>query len=65
MNDMADSPKSGRPAPSCPICGTPQVERFAPFCSKRCAQIDLGRWLNESYVIAGSDSPSSEDPDES
>ncbi|GBQ83458.1 DNA gyrase inhibitor YacG [Asaia krungthepensis] len=36
---------------SCPICKRPSVETFRPFCSKRCADIDLGRWFNESYSI--------------
>lgn len=36
---------------SCPICKKPSDPKFSPFCSKRCADIDLGRWLNESYVI--------------
>ncbi len=58
MNDMAEAPK---PLPACPICGKPQVKKLAPFCSSRCSKIDLGRWLNESYVIEGSDSPSAED----
>ncbi|MBN9437144.1 DNA gyrase inhibitor YacG [Bosea sp. (in: a-proteobacteria)] len=40
----------GRP---CPICGKPAVQRFKPFCSARCADIDLGRWLKGSYVIPG------------
>ena len=57
MNDMTESPK---PVPGCVICGKPQVKQHAPFCSKRCTQIDLGRWLNERYVIAGSDSPSAQ-----
>lgn len=39
----------------CPICGKERVHRFRPFCSARCAEIDLGRWLTESYVIAGSE----------
>ena len=38
-------------APACPICGKPRDAAFRPFCSKRCADIDLGRWLNESYAI--------------
>ena len=37
----------------CPICGKPQKREFRPFCSSRCAQIDLGRWLKGSYVIPG------------
>ncbi|MFN3231576.1 MAG: DNA gyrase inhibitor YacG [Alphaproteobacteria bacterium] len=56
--------ESLRPVPACPICGKPRVKNLAPFCSKRCAHVDLGRWLNESYVIEGSDSPSAEDFDE-
>jgi endogenous inhibitor of DNA gyrase (YacG/DUF329 family) len=36
---------------SCPICSKPRVERYRPFCSKRCADIDLGRWLKGNYVI--------------
>ena len=39
----------------CPICQKPTHERFKPFCSKRCADIDLGRWLKGGYVIAGQD----------
>jgi len=37
----------------CPECGKAVVARFAPFCSVRCQQIDLGRWLKGDYVIAG------------
>ena len=36
---------------SCPICDKPGQESYRPFCSKRCADIDLGRWLNGSYTI--------------
>ena len=36
----------------CPICGADRVERYRPFCSKRCANVDLGRWLNGSYSLA-------------
>ncbi len=39
-------------AVKCPICGKPSAARHKPFCSARCAQRDLGRWLNESYAIA-------------
>jgi len=37
----------------CPECGKPVAPRFAPFCSTRCQQVDLGRWLKGDYVIAG------------
>jgi uncharacterized protein len=38
---------------SCPICSKPADAKFAPFCSKRCADIDLSRWLKGSYAIPG------------
>jgi endogenous inhibitor of DNA gyrase (YacG/DUF329 family) len=45
----------------CPICGKPAVEAFKPFCSKRCADVDLNRWLTGSYVIpARDDEPAAE-----
>lgn len=37
----------------CPICGKPVTEAHKPFCSVRCGQIDLGRWLNGTYAIPG------------
>ena len=45
-------PNNGRPrVRRCPNCGKPSVEAAFPFCSKRCADLDLGRWLNEDYRI--------------
>jgi endogenous inhibitor of DNA gyrase (YacG/DUF329 family) len=38
-------------AKPCPICGKPRVEQFRPFCSRRCADIDLHRWLGGAYAI--------------
>jgi endogenous inhibitor of DNA gyrase (YacG/DUF329 family) len=38
----------------CPICGKPAVDAFLPFCSKRCVEIDLHRWLSGGYAIPGS-----------
>ena len=40
-------------AKGCPICGKPVLEEFKPFCSKRCADIDLGRWLGGRYAVPG------------
>jgi endogenous inhibitor of DNA gyrase (YacG/DUF329 family) len=40
---------------SCAICGKPAEERFKPFCSKRCADVDLNRWLSGRYVIPGAE----------
>jgi uncharacterized protein len=39
------------PEPKCPICGKPTVQERRPFCSKRCADVDLNRWLSGSYTI--------------
>jgi uncharacterized protein len=35
----------------CPICGKPASEADRPFCSCRCADIDLHRWLNGAYAL--------------
>ena len=35
----------------CAICGKPTVRAYHPFCSKRCADIDLSKWLSGSYAI--------------
>ena len=42
---------------TCPICEKPRSERYDPFCSKRCADVDLHRWLKGSYVIPGASAP--------
>ena len=36
---------------SCPVCQKDSQKSFRPFCSERCANVDLGKWLNESYRI--------------
>jgi len=36
---------------SCPICDKAADPRYRPFCSRRCADVDLGRWLKGSYAI--------------
>lgn len=38
---------------SCPICGRPRLPAMRPFCSKRCADLDLAKWLNGEYAIPG------------
>lgn len=55
----------------CPICGKPADAGFEPFCSKRCADIDLGRWFKGGYAIPGApadpaspSNPSEKDLDE-
>jgi hypothetical protein len=47
------SPPDERDVRACAICGKPQAPQFRPFCSKRCADVDLGRWLKGNYVIPG------------
>ena len=37
---------------TCPICKKPTQPRYRPFCSRRCADVDLGRWLNGTYAVA-------------
>lgn len=43
---------------SCPICSGETDPKYRPFCSKRCSDVDLAKWLNGSYAIP------SEDPDD-
>ena len=37
--------------PGCPNCGKPRHQRYRPFCSKRCRDLDLARWLDGSYAV--------------
>ncbi|HYL33382.1 MAG TPA: DNA gyrase inhibitor YacG [Stellaceae bacterium] len=46
--DDAPLPKPVRP---CPICGKPVAARYRPFCSQRCAMVDLGRWFSGGYSV--------------
>lgn len=40
---------------SCPICGGESQKTYRPFCSKRCADIDLGKWLTGAYSVPSQD----------
>jgi uncharacterized protein len=44
---------------TCPVCGRAVDTKYKPFCSRRCADVDLARWLNGSYAI-----PVTEDEDD-
>ena len=44
----------------CPICGKQSVLEYQPFCSKKCADIDLGRWLKGTYVVHTNETPEEE-----
>lgn len=50
----------------CPICSKPKDPAYRPFCSKRCADVDLSRWLKGSYAIPAVevDDPDLENPEE-
>lgn len=51
---------AGHPAePRCPICGEATVRQWRPFCSQRCADVDLGRWITGRYSV-----PTEETPDD-
>ncbi len=55
MNEIDNKLSAAR----CPLCRKPVDAAFKPFCSKRCADIDLNRWLSGVYVV-----PVKEDEDE-
>ena len=48
-------PAAEGPAKPCPECGKPANPATLPFCSPRCRDVDLNRWLSGSYVIPGRD----------
>jgi endogenous inhibitor of DNA gyrase (YacG/DUF329 family) len=58
-DEASKRPAGGR----CPICGKPTVHAVRPFCSSRCADIDLGRWVSGAYAI-GSQGDGDEDGDD-
>lgn len=48
----------------CPLCKAPTARAWRPFCSKRCADIDLGRWMTGAYAVPGDPLAAGEDDDE-
>ncbi len=48
MNDNVEPLRAKRP---CPQCDKPTIRAYYPFCSKRCADLDLGSWLKGQYAI--------------
>jgi len=59
-NDMSEHAPSLRAKP-CPICGKPSAQEFRPFCSRRCSDVDLNRWLGGVYAIPVKDHDEDED----
>ena len=45
----------------CPICGMPSDPKYQPFCSKHCADVDLGRWLKGVYVVHTNETPDTQE----
>ena len=61
MNDNTPAEPAGR----CSICGKPRQPKYRPFCSPRCAEVDLQRWFSGRYAIpaAEEDEGPSEEPE--
>lgn len=57
MSGMSETP-TGKP---CPICGRPAIREMRPFCSARCADVDLHRWFSGVYAVPAVE----EEPDDS
>jgi endogenous inhibitor of DNA gyrase (YacG/DUF329 family) len=53
--------KKAAPAKKCPVCGKPATEQSRPFCSERCRDVDLNRWLSGGYAIPAAPSDDNEE----
>ena len=47
MSEPASTPR----LKPCPVCGKLAIEQFRPFCSRRCTDVDLNRWLSGVYTV--------------
>lgn len=54
---------SAKTTPACPICGAPRKALHRPFCSRRCQEIDLGRWFSGRYAVPTLEPPDGIDED--
>jgi len=77
ISDRTQPPlRAVRTTAKCPICGKPveptaeaqtaeaqtaEARKYRPFCGRRCADIDLGRWLKEGYRVPTDEAPTEED----
>jgi len=59
---MSEAKSQEKAPPRCPICGRPSQADYRPFCSRRCADVDLSRWLRGTYTIPGE--PAATEPSE-
>ena len=55
-------PGSRKGGGRCPICEALATQRFRPFCSNRCQDVDLGRWLRGSYRVPTEEAPGDGEP---
>ena len=63
MTDTPDNVVPLKPQ-KCPMCGKVAVVKYKPFCSKRCADLDLGKWLGEGYRVPTDDAEGMDFEDE-
>ena len=64
MTDRTAPPlRAVRMTAKCPICGKPGTADYRPFCSKRCADVDLNRWLSGVYAVPVVEQDESSDGD--
>ena len=64
MSNSSTSAIAKQPKSRCPICKAETAHDMRPFCSKRCKDIDLSRWLGNGYAIAGGNGDADEDGDD-
>jgi uncharacterized protein len=62
MTDRSVPLRAVRTAPKCALCEKPVDDKYRPFCSRRCADVDLGRWLKEGYRVETDEAPGEEEP---
>jgi endogenous inhibitor of DNA gyrase (YacG/DUF329 family) len=61
-DENAPRPVPPRQRRACPVCGRPSSHEDYPFCSKRCADVDLNRWLSEAYAIPAAETDEEDGP---
>jgi len=51
VTDPSDARRKSSAASACPICRRPATAAYRPFCSRRCGDVDLQRWMSGRYAI--------------